>query len=187
MTENIDFISKLPADIYRSSDGSNNYKIWKLFASQMDELKLIFESLEVLFDISNSAGITLDVISNLLQKERAGYSDSEFQQILSRGFQADSQGGTIEVLNNLCSSVAGDKFLYIEEFGRDELFWLDGSVYLDGRHWLSGNNCNEICYCEIRVADDIDEFSIAQLKYLVNLAKCGGVLISLRNEAGIFL
>ena len=142
---NLELINKLPDSIYSIDQDSNNYKLWKLFAGQMDELDELFSVIRLVSDVRNNSGATLDLLGKILRSTRRGWGDQEYMKhllVAIRKYQCD---GSIEDLNEICTILLDDDFRYIRDLNEPDYIggmYLGGSFYLDGDSYLCGYNEN---------------------------------------------
>lgn len=141
MTTYIDYIELLPDSIYDTNSGSNNYKLWSLFAEQMEELDTAFNDIADLLNYSNLSGAALDLIGKIIRESRQGRVDSEYIKYITISVMKYMSTGAIEALNQICRMVLGENFLYVRELYEaqgSDIILLDGFYYLDGSVYLCG-------------------------------------------------
>lgn len=141
MTAYIDYIELLPDSIYATDSGSNNYKLWGLFAAQMEELDIVFNDLSIILNYAAQEGEALDLIGKIIRESRQGRVDAEYIKYITISVMKYMSTGAIEALNQICRMVLGSNFLYVRELyeaqGTD-IILLDGYYFLDGSVYLCG-------------------------------------------------
>lgn len=141
MTAYIDYIELLPDSIYATDPGSNNYKLWGLFAAQMEELDIVFNDLSIILNYAAQEGEVLDLIGKIIRESRQGRVDAEYIKYITISVMKYMSTGAIETLNQICRMVLGSNFLYVRELyeaqGTD-IILLDGRYFLDGSVYLCG-------------------------------------------------
>lgn len=148
-----DLFDLIPESVMKKNKESNNYRLWKIFSSEMDNLDEILSSLLNIRDFTKQNGVILDLIGELLWEKRNGKSDPQYQIYLMMAIQKLLCDGSIDNLNDVMRSVAGNYFIGLCEIysgiestitENSELYlsnqvWLDDSQYLDGSYFLSGD------------------------------------------------
>jgi hypothetical protein len=181
-----DYIELLPNSILKINAGSNNYKLWKLFADQIDEVDQVFEDLRLVRNINSQAGVILDLIGKILHENRNGRNDASYRIYLTIAIMKMLSNGSIPILNNIFRAVLGDDFLGIRNlypsqqsraWGNDLEYhsWLNGTWYLDGLYMLS-ELVYQPAFFEIRIKAGTSETLKTYLKEIITHVKGGGIL-----------
>lgn len=182
----IDYMKLLPNSILKINAGSNNYKLWKLFADQMDEIDQVFEDMHLVRSIMTQSGAILDLIGKILHESRNGRNDASYRIYLTIAIMKMLSNGSIPILNNIFRAVLGDDFLgirnlYINQqnrsWGNDPEYhlWLNGTWYLDGLYMLS-ERVFQPAFFEIRIKATTPEALKTYLKEIITHVKGGGIL-----------
>jgi hypothetical protein len=134
----IDYSNKVnlfPSSIYNREPGSNIYKLWKLFALELNEIE---NSIRDWYDIENSFGLFLDKIGMFKGISRNGMLDSEYKIDLKNSKQTDiiTLPSLYEVLRNYGSSF---NILELHSPYLYDINKLYGSVLMDGTRFLNPN------------------------------------------------
>ncbi|HPA72982.1 MAG TPA: hypothetical protein PKY31_11980 [Spirochaetota bacterium] len=204
---NIEHITLLPNSIYEIGAGSVNYKLWKLFSDQMDELDAVFSDLSLLADYTTQEGVLLDLIGKILRENRQGRSDQEYIKFLYIALKKYLSSGSIPDLNEICRLVLGDDFRFIRDLnfgtgendlmldgswylddstylsgdeGNPDITWLDGSWYLDGSNYLSGDIYQPRLF-EVVVNAGIDASLMSTLTVLITSCRGAGIKALIRE------
>lgn len=205
---NIELINKLPDSIYVTDSSSNNYKLWKLFSVFMDELDEVFDSLRLMSEIKSNSGAVLEMAGKILRQKRQGWGDEKYIQYLFVAIRKYQCSGSIEDLNEICLLLVDSEFRYIRDMNKPELedaFWLDGSIYLDGAEYFSGDIDNpdsvylngevyldggfylsgDICqprFFEVVFSSTLSSDLITFITEIINSCKGGGIKYRIRTE-----
>lgn len=205
---NLNLIEKLPDSIYRIEPGSNNYKLWNLFSDFMDELNVVFSVLKLMTDIKSNSGAVLDLIGKILRQKRQGWGDDKYIQYIFVAIRKFQSSGSIPDLNEICQLLIEDDFWYIRDMNYPELedaFWLDGSTYLYGDEYLSGEINNpdavylngeeyldgsfflsgDICqprFFEVVASNTLSSDTLTFIDEIINSCKGGGIKYRIRLE-----
>lgn len=204
---NIDHMTLLPNSIYKTGPESVNYKLWTLFADQMDELDTVFSDLALLADYPSQEGVLLDLAGKILRENRQGRSDQEYIKFLYIALKKYLSSGSIPYLNEICSLLLGDDFRFIRDLnfgtgendlmldgswylddstylsgdeGNPDITWLDGSWYLDGSNYLSGDIYQPRLF-EVVVNAGIDASLMATLTILIKSCRGAGIKALIRE------
>jgi hypothetical protein len=177
---NIDLINKLPDSIYAINLSSNNYKLWKIFASQMDELDEAFRTMQSISDARNNFGAQLDILGKIIRCFRRGQGDARYIERMLATMRKYQSNGSIEELNIICEILLGEDFKYIKGSVLVAQC-LDGSRFLDGRWFLSGDIIRPR-YFEVIVSNNLDDEMMDILTDVVNSCKAGGIKFAIRKE-----
>ena len=207
---NLDLINKLPDSIYAIDQNSNNYKLWELFAGQMDELDELFSVIKLVNDVRGNSGATLDMLGKILRSARRGWGDQEYMKYLLVAIRKYQCDGSIEDLIEICTILLDDDFKYIRDLNEPDLegaIYLDGSfyldetvylsgyqdnpdaIYLDGSYWLDGSwylSC-DICqprFFEVVVADSLADNMVQLISDIIKSCKGGGIKYKIRKIGG---
>jgi hypothetical protein len=181
----VDYIELLPNSILKFGTGSNNRKLWTLFANQIDEIDQMFEDMLLLRDISSQSGAILDLIGKILHEKRNGKTDVSYRIYLTIAIMKMLSNGSIPILNNIFRAVLEDDFIGIrnlypsqesQSWGSDTeyQFWLDGTWYLDGIYMLAGN-VFQPAFFEVRINAGTSETLKTYLKEIITHIKGGGI------------
>ncbi len=205
---NLNLIDKLPDSIFATGTSSNNYKLWKLFSYFMDELDEVFAALKLMTDIKSNSGAMLDLIGKILRQKRQGCGDDKYIQYLFVAIRKFQCSGSIPDLDEICRLLIEDDFLYIRDMNDPELedaFWLDGSIYLYGNEFLSGEVNNhdavylngeeyldgsfylsgDICqprFFEVVVSNTLSSDTLTFINEIINSCKGGGIKYRLKEK-----
>ncbi len=205
---NINLIEKLPDSIYAIESDSNIYKFWGLFSYFMDELDGIFAILKLMTDIQSNSGAILDLIGKILRRKRRGWSDNKYIKHLLTEVRKFQCSGSIPILNEICQLLIENDFYYIRDINvpeYEDALWLDGSEFLCGNEYLSGevNNFDavylngeeyldgsfylsgDICqprFFEVVVSNTLSSDTIAFINEIINSCKGGGIKYRVREE-----
>ncbi len=208
---NIEYINLLPDSIYKTDPGSTNYKLWKLFADQMDELDAVFTDLSLLADYSSRSGAALDLVGKILRESRQGRADSDYIKYLYIAIKKYLSNGSIPDLTEICNLLLGDEFIYIRDMNHEanddngeesfldgswyltgdkymsldssnpDLTWLDGSWLLDGSNYLSGD-VYQYALFEVVVASSTSDTVYSILAEMIRTCRMPGIAARIRKS-----
>lgn len=205
---NLDLLEKLPDSIFATNPGSNNYKLWKLFSFFIDELDEVFLSLKLMTDVATGSGVVLDLIGKILRQKRQGWGDDKYIKYLFVAIRKFQCSGSIPDLNEICRLLIENEFYYIRDMNYPELedaFWLDGSIYLGGDEFLSGETNNpdavylngeeyldgsfylsgDICqprFFEVVLSNTLSSDTLDFINEIIHSCKGGGIKYRIRLE-----
>ncbi|MBN2157932.1 MAG: hypothetical protein JW807_00950 [Spirochaetes bacterium] len=188
---NIDFIKLKPDSILDIKTGSNNEKLWKLFANQMDEIDRVFEDMRLVRDFLSQSGVILDLIGEIVHEKRNGKDDPAYRIYLAIAIKKMLSNGSIDILNDIVLSILEDDFIGIRElypsqinqpWGEDLEYqlWLDGTWYLDGRYMLAGN-VFQPAFFEIRLNESTPENLKSYISNIIAHTKGGGIAYQIKE------
>jgi len=101
-----DIIRRL-SSAFRQDKESNNYKIIKVQADEMDEVATVIEDLVQAHNIELASGASLNSLAELLELERDGLSDNDFRALIAATAVFRRSNGTIADIKNVVSSITG--------------------------------------------------------------------------------
>ncbi len=163
MSPVLDDIQQFPSSILKNTPGTEQAKLYQLFATQMDELETVRADLYQFFDIANQVGINLDLIGELLGEARKGKTDEDYRLFLQIAIMRLASRGDINSINAIAAAL-GFTNINIEEIYRVG-YVLDSSMLLDGTWLLNGEHTPAAFtfFRELSVDDATPDFAIAEM------------------------
>ena len=110
----IDMLKRL-TDNYIKKTTSNTYKLIKIFADELTEVKETLELTEEWRDIEKTEGATLDLLGADLGEPRRNRNDSDYRNAILFAIVKNTSGGDIERLNEVFETAIGDNFIGVQE------------------------------------------------------------------------
>jgi len=181
---NVQLIEKLPDSIYAVEQGSNNRKLWNMFAVRLDELDKVFGDIQLLTDPVINSGVQLDLLGKILRCFRKGQSDLKYLKYLLVSMRKYQSSGSISDLNEILNALLGDDFLYIKDMNESDIYeakFLDGSSYLDGSFFLTGDITRPRLFTVV-VSDSLDADTLLLVRDVANSCKGGGIQFKIKTE-----
>lgn len=131
--DHLALIDKLPSSIYAKDVESNNYKLWKLFADQANEIENTIVSV---FDLENLSGVNLDKLGVLNGTPRNSFGDADYKVELLTPKSLDIV--TLPAIYEALSLYgAGISITELHSPRKYDLTLLDGNLLLDGTKNIS--------------------------------------------------
>lgn len=207
---NLEHIQLLPDSIFQTDSGSNNYKLWKLFAEEMDGIDNVFNDLSLLADYPSRTGAVLDLLGKILRESRRGRADADYIRFLYIAIKKYLSNGSIPDLTEICSLLLGDEFIYIRDLNYEanedcideafldgswyfddtaylsldsenpDLTWLDDSWYLDGGNYLSGDIYQPGLF-EVVIAESVTDSMCEILGEMIRTCRMPGIAAQIRK------
>lgn len=92
---------------FRQDAESNNYKLLKIHAEELDEIDSVIGDIIEAHNVEYSSGESLDLLAELLELERGELSDDDFRATIEATSVFRRSNGTIDDIKNLVSSITG--------------------------------------------------------------------------------
>lgn len=111
---------------YVKHPASNVYKIFKLFADELEEVKDTLDRTEIWRDIEEAEGNTLDLIGINVGQVRNGRTDEQYRQALLIAIARNVSGGDVERINEILEILLGNNYIGTVETwssNRSNLTW----------------------------------------------------------------
>ncbi len=119
MTDKATAIIRRLSSAFRQDIESNNYKIARIPADELDELKGILRKIQYSHYLDTAEGQSLDNIAELMELSRDGLSDADFRAMIGSTAVFRMSNGTLEDIKNVVSVLSGvdiDKITIMESY-----------------------------------------------------------------------
>lgn len=128
MTTKEDLTVELPSH-YSDKDDSNVAKLLEIIANEIDEIKSVNDEIELIRDLDEAYGKTLDRIGENVQQERGSLDDLTFRLLIKTKIARNRSSGTINKLIEIIASMVSisEDEVIIEENPYDEY----AAIYVD--------------------------------------------------------
>ncbi|MBN2734705.1 MAG: hypothetical protein JXQ82_07615 [Methanomicrobiaceae archaeon] len=107
MTDRVTAIIRRLSSAFRQDTESNNYKITRMPADELDELENILEDIRDAHLLDYATGQSLDYIADLLELSREGLSDADFRALIGSTVVFRMSNGTLDDIKNVVSVLSG--------------------------------------------------------------------------------
>lgn len=107
MTDRAAAILRRLSSAFRQDRDSNNYRIVRIQADELDEISAVIEDIVQAHNLEFSSGRSLDYLAELLELERNGLSDDDFRALIAATAVFRRSSGTIADIKNVVSSITG--------------------------------------------------------------------------------
>lgn len=138
MTELNEMLTLFPPSILSKETGTTQAKLLSPFADQLDELRVVFDDMLTLYQISVMTSTNLDQLGKLLNETRKGRDDATYRIFLEIAIKKLLSRGDIFSLNEIAAALGFTNINILEMY--------DGGGRLDGTGFLDGGS----------LLDDID-------------------------------
>ncbi|ADN36213.1 hypothetical protein Mpet_1454 [Methanolacinia petrolearia DSM 11571] len=92
---------------FRQDTESNNYKLIKINADELDEIDAVIDEIIRAHNLEHSSGQSLDFLAELLELERNERSDDDFRSLIAATAVFRKSNGTIADIKNVVSLITG--------------------------------------------------------------------------------
>lgn len=155
---------------FRQDTESNNYKLIKINADELDEIDAVIDEIIKAHNPEHSSGQSLDFLAEFLELERSGRSDDDFRALIAATAVFRKSNGTIADIKNVVSLITGvpaDDIVVHENYG----YGLDpyGSSYGDptGTSFsIELKSINRNAFSLTIFNENVDKTRAAGVKYL---------------------
>lgn len=167
-----DLYDLVPDSVFSHRTESPFRKLWNIYSERMNALRQIADEMYFIRDIEMQEGKILDLIGEIVREKRSG-NDSEYKMMLMIAFAKLFCSGSIDSLQDILRSVAGDDFIgiFLSTETQDAIK-LDGSWKLNGIFYLCGTDARAAFY-SVHVKKGCSCINI--INKILPLLKIGGI------------
>lgn len=107
-------IDRLPSNYSKSKDSVNG-KLYQIYASELSQIKEVFNTIKLYQDMDVSAGKALDRIGRNVLQLRDTDDDDLYRLLIKTKIIANLSKGDIETINEVCRVLLGKGFAGVQE------------------------------------------------------------------------